>query len=161
MGQDQLITLYTQRNVYQVNTKYLTCQRPLRRLLRDTRRISGHIAQVTVFEEARGELRYMVYLADSAVRLQLKVDTTALERLLPDGRIETGEQEALTSEDATHLLISVTDRLAIYPSRTAISMGSRRIALRRSASLDSQGFLLKLRCKVSITDYLRSTTVAP
>lgn len=150
-GWVQLIALRTQRNAHQANTKYLTCQRPLRRLLRDTRRISGHIAQVTAYEEARGELRYTVYLADRAARLQLKVDTTALERVLPDGRIETGEQEALTSEDASRFLIPVTDRLAISPSRTAVSMGSRRITLRTRASLSSHGFILKLRCKVGVT----------
>lgn len=146
--------LYAQRDINQANEKCLTCERPLRRLLRDVRHISGHLAKVTVYEEARGELRYMVYLADHTTRLQLKVDSRELERVLPDSSVETGEREALTSEDTRHLLVPVTDRLAISPSRVTISMGAKCARRRTTATLRSRGLVLKLRLKVRMLSRL-------
>lgn len=127
----------------------LTCRRRLHRLLRDIRRISGHIVQITAYEEARGELRYSIYLADHAANLQLKVDASALEQVLPDTSITTGEREALTSEDADRLLIPITDRLAISPSLTTVTtMSTGPAAQRRHTTLTSHGFILKVRRKV-------------
>lgn len=115
--------------------------------MRDTRQISGHAAQVTVYEEAKGELRYSLYLAEHAARIQLKVDASLLEKVLQDTNNETGERQAITSEDTCRLLVPITDRLGISPSRTAVStMGASRGFHERKAS--NQGFILKIRCKV-------------
>ncbi|CAN0540717.1 unnamed protein product, partial [Ectocarpus sp. 12 AP-2014] len=104
---------------------HLVCQRRLRCLLRDTRLISGYRAQVTVYEEAKGELRYCLYLADHAARIQLKVDARLLEKVLQDSSDVTGERQAITSEDTGRLLVPVTDRLVISPSRAAVvTMGA-------------------------------------
>lgn len=142
--------LYAQCDMHQANKKCLTCERPLRRLLRDVRHISGHLAKVTVYEEARGELRYMAYLADRTARLELKVDAREVERVLPDSSVEIGEREALTSGDTSRLLVPVTDRLAISPSRVTVSMGAKCTGRRTTTSLSSQGLVLKLRLKVRI-----------
>lgn len=132
----------------------LACQRRLRRLLRDTRQISGHFAQVTVYEEAKGELRYSLYLADHAARIQLKVDASSLEQVLQDSCNTTGERQAITSEDTNRLLVPITDRLVISPSRTAVStMGAGCGSDRKKASSPSQGFVLKIRYKVCCVEY--------
>lgn len=133
---------------------HLVCQRRLRRLLRDTRQISGHLAQVTVYEEAKGELRYSLYIADHAARIQLKVDASPLEKVLQDSCNTTGERQAITSQDTSRLLVPITDRLMISPSRTTVStMGAGCGSGRKSASSSSQGFTLKIRCKVCGVKY--------
>lgn len=135
----------------------MTCQRRLRRLLRDTRYTSGHLAQVTVYEEAKGELRYNVYLADHAARIQLNVDATLLGRVLPDSDTTMGERQAITSEDASRLLVPITDRLVVSPSRTTLTtMGAGCDAGGKKLSLSSQGFVLKIRCKVRTVVWHRS-----
>lgn len=132
------------KHAYQTNM-HLACQRRLRRLLRDTRKISGHLAQVTVYEEAKGELRYSLYIADHAARIQLKVDASSLEKVLQDSFNTTGERQAITSQDTSQLLVPITDRLVISPSHTAVStMGAGC----KKASSSSQGFILKIRHKV-------------
>lgn len=134
---------------FQMGVPILTCQRRLRRLLRDTRQISGHLAQVTVYEEARGELRYSLYLADHAARVQLKVGASSLGKVLQDCSDQTGERQAIMSEDASCLLVPITDRLVISPSRTAVfTMGAGRGSGKRKASSASQGYVLKIRYKV-------------
>lgn len=141
----------------QVGLPHLTCQRRLRRLLRDTRQVSGHLAQVTVYEEARGELRYSLYLADHAASVQLKVDASSLGKVLQDCSDETGERQAITSEDASRLLVPITDRLVISPSRTAVStMGAGRGSGKRKTSSASQGYVLKIRYKVWLAILHRS-----
>ena len=115
--------------------------------MRDTRQISGHLAQVTVYEEAKGELRYSLYLAEHAARIQLKVDASLLEKVLQDTSDKTGERQAITSEDTGRLLVPITDRLGISPSRTAVStMGASRGL--HKGEVSSQGFILKIRHKV-------------
>lgn len=115
--------------------------------MRETRQVSGHVAQVTVYEEAKGELRYSLYLAEHAARIHLKVDASLLEKVLEDTSHETGERQAITSEETGRLLVPITDRLGISPSRTAVStMGTFRGFPERKAS--SQGFMLKIRHKV-------------
>lgn len=100
-----------------------------------------------MYEEAKGQLRCSVYLADHAARIQLKVNPESLERLLQDCGNKTGERQAIQSEDSDRLLIPITDRLEISPSRTVVAtMGAGRGASGRKAS--GQGFSLKLRCKV-------------
>lgn len=134
-----------------METPTLVCQRRLRRLLRDIRRVSGHLAQVTVYEEAKGELQYNIYLAHHAARIQLKVDSRTLGKVLGDSSNTTGERQAITSEDASRLLVPITDRLAISPSRTAVeTMDVRSGATRRDAPFCSQGFVLKIRNKVCV-----------
>lgn len=121
--------------------------------MRDTRQISGHVAQVTVYEEAKGELRYSLYLAEHAARIQLRVDASLLEQVLQDTINKTGEREAITSEDTSRLLVPITDRLGISPSRTAVStMGASRGLHERKEP--SQGFILKIRYKVCPGTYL-------
>lgn len=108
------------------------------------------MAQVTAYQEAKGELRFSVYLADHTARLHLKVDATALETVLQDSSIETGEREALTSEDARLILVPITDRLTISPSRNTVdTIGLGRIGRGITASPASQGFILKIRRRVS------------
>lgn len=115
--------------------------------MHDTRQISGHAAQITVYEEAKGELRYSLYLAEHAARIQLKVDASLLAKVLQDTSSKTGERQAVTSEDTSRLLVPITDRLGISPSRTAVStMGASRGFHERKTS--SQGFTLKIRYKV-------------
>lgn len=136
------------KHAFQANMR-LACQRRLRRLLRDTRQISGHLTQVTVYEEAKGELRFSLYIADHAARIQLKVDATSLEKVLQDSCNTTGERQAITSQDATRLLVPITDRLVVSPSRTAVStMGAGCGSDTERASSSSQGFMLKIRYKV-------------
>ncbi|CAM9112072.1 unnamed protein product, partial [Choristocarpus tenellus] len=129
--------------------KKLVCQRTLQRLLRETRHISGHLAVVTVYEEARGEIRCHVYLASYSARLEYNVDAAAIKSVLPDSSISTGERDALESEDASKLLTPITDRLAISPAlSTIIDMGVRPKGLMgRVTKSCSQGFLLKIRRK--------------
>ncbi|CAM9286095.1 unnamed protein product, partial [Hapterophycus canaliculatus] len=131
-----------------VETPNLVCQRYLRRLMRDTRQVSGHLAQVTVYEEAKGELRYNVYLAHHAARIQLKVNARSLEKVLEDSSNSTGERQAITSEDTSRLLIPITDRLAISPSHTTVAtMDAGRGIAQRDTPFCCQGFLLKIRNK--------------
>lgn len=105
--------------------------------------------QVTVCEEAKGELRYNVYLTDRSARIQLKVDARALECVVPDSDTATGERDDIMSEDASRLLGPITDRLVISPSRTTVAtMGARGGAGMMKPSLPSQGFVLKVRRKV-------------
>lgn len=102
-----------------------------------------------MYEEAKGELRYNVYLAEYAARLQLKVDARLLENVLPDTSTTTGERQAISSEDAGRFLIPMTDRLVISPSRaTLTTMGAGYGSSKIKAPLSSQGFALKIRCKV-------------
>lgn len=129
--------------------KRLTCKRRLRRLLRDTRYLDGHLSQLVVYEEAKGELRCSVYLAHHAARIQLKVNAESLERVLQDCGDGTGERQAIESKDSDRLLVPITDRLEISPSRTMVStMGAGNSAIKRKTP--SQGFSLKLRCKVGV-----------
>ena len=127
----------------------LTCKRRLRRLLRDTRYLDGHLAQLVVYEEAKGELRCSVYLAHHSARIQLKVNAKFLERVLQDCGDGTRERQAIESEDSDRLLVPITDRLEISPSRTVVAtMGVGHGASRKKTP--SQGFSLKLRCKVGV-----------
>ena len=48
----------------------LVCRRKLTKLLKETRKVSGHLATVTVYEEARGELRCHAYLPQ-VIRLMI------------------------------------------------------------------------------------------
>lgn len=105
--------------------------------------------QVTVCEEAKGELRYNVYLADRSARIQLKVDARALEQVISDSDIAAGERDEITSEDTSCLLGPITDRLVISPSRTTMAtMGARSGVGMVKPLLPSQGFVLKVRRKV-------------
>lgn len=125
----------------------LICQRHLQCRLRDTRHVSGHIAHITVYEEAKGVLLYNVYLAHNSARAQLKVDSRLLESVLPDTCVTSGEREAVASVTAERLVAPITDRLVISPSRTTfatIGVGSRN----RSPLFSRQGFALKIRSKV-------------
>eukprot|EP00904_Undaria_pinnatifida_P005397 jgi/Undpi1/1988/HiC_scaffold_12.g05375.m1 len=129
-----------------VEKQRLTCKRRLRRLLRDTRYLDGHLAQLVVYEEAKGELRCSVYLAHHSARIQLKVNAKFLERVLQDCGDGTRERQAIESEDSDRLLVPITDRLEISPSRTVVAtMGVGHGASRKKTP--SQGFSLKLRCK--------------
>lgn len=105
---------------------------------------------MTVYEEAKGELRYGVYLAHHSATLQLNVGARVLERVLSDTSTATGERQAIVSEVAERILVPITDRLVISPSRsTFATMGTRRGAGRTTmASFSSQGFALRIRFKV-------------
>lgn len=100
-----------------------------------------------MYEEAKGELRCSVYLADHAASIQLKVNAESLEKVLQDCGKKTGERQAIQSEDSDRLLVPITDRLEISPSRTVVAtMGVGNGASKKKEF--SQGFSLKLRCKV-------------
>ncbi|CAN0145147.1 unnamed protein product [Scytosiphon promiscuus] len=144
----ELLRFEEARTSEKVETRNLVCQRRLRRLLRDPRRVSGHLAQVTVYEEAKGELRYSIYLAHHAARIQLRVGYRLLEKVLGDSSNTTGERQAIISEDASRLLVPITDRLAISPSHTAVAtMNVGRGIIQRDTPVCSQGFVLKIRSK--------------
>lgn len=101
-----------------------------------------------MYEEAQSQLRCTVYLADHAARIQLKVNPESLEKVLQDCDSKMGERQAIQSQDSDRLLVPITDRLEISPSRTVVAtMGAGHGARARKAS--GQGFSLKLRCKVS------------
>jgi len=134
--------------IWQAGISYeLICQRRLECRLRDTRHVSGHIAHITVYEEAKGVFLYNVYLAHNSARAQLKVDSRLLESVLPDTCVTSGEREAVASGTAERLVAPITDRLVISPSRTTfatIGFGSRN----RNPLFSRQGVALKIRSKV-------------
>ena len=59
----------------------LVCRRRLTLLLRETRKMSGHLATVTVYEEAKGELRCHAYLPDFSAAIELSVQGKELKNL--------------------------------------------------------------------------------
>jgi hypothetical protein len=83
--------------------KQLVCRRRLTLLLRETRRVSGHLATVTVYEESRGELRAHLYLPEYAAAIELDCGGQALRDLYPKADPHW-EQPHLASQDAMRLL---------------------------------------------------------
>ncbi|GMI41685.1 hypothetical protein TeGR_g13922 [Tetraparma gracilis] len=103
--------------------KTLSCKRKLKRIMRETRRISGHLATITVSEDSLGELRCQAYLPQFSADLEIIVRLDMLFDVLPNAD-NTLETEHFKSEDAMRLLRPVTDRLAINPRlRTIQDMG--------------------------------------
>ncbi|CAM9513235.1 unnamed protein product, partial [Discosporangium mesarthrocarpum] len=127
----------------------LTCQRRLRRLLRETRHISGHLATVTIYEEAKGELRCHAYIPFYSTSIECCVDATTIESILPDSSILLKERDALESEDAEQLLTPIADRLAITPAFTVVvNMGRQTKTLAsRGTRHRCQDFQLRVRRK--------------
>jgi len=81
----------------------LVCRRRLTLLLRETRRVSGHLATVTLYEESRGELRAHMYLPEYAAAIELDCGGHALRDLFPKADPHW-EQPHLASQDAMRLL---------------------------------------------------------
>lgn len=96
----------------------LTCRRHLHRLLRETRRISGYLVTLTVYEEARGELRVHAYIPDHAASLDLGIDVNTLNRVYSNADASLGERDAVESCNAHRMLFFVADRIEIVPGRT-------------------------------------------
>jgi len=103
--------------------KTLACKRALKRILRETRRISGHLATITVSEDSLGELRCQAYLPQFSADLELIVRDDLKFNVLPNTD-KLLEAEQFRSDDAMVLLRPVTDRLTISPRlRTIVDMG--------------------------------------
>ena len=100
--------------------KQMVCRRRLTLLLRETRRVSGHLATVTVYEEAKGELRAHVYLPQFSAAIELAVSNRVLKSLYPHAD-EHWEQPHLASQDAMRLLNPIGDRLEVRPSLMEIN----------------------------------------
>ncbi|GMH87214.1 hypothetical protein TL16_g10785 [Triparma laevis f. inornata] len=127
--------------------KSLACKRALKRILRETRRISGHLATVT-------------FSAD----LELVVGLDMLFQVLAnaDGTLEA---EQFKSDDAMTLLRPVTDRLAINPRRRTIEdMGmdpTRRMTEKKKrggGGKGGRGLTLGMRMKGGPSRTLFETT---
>ncbi|GMH84147.1 hypothetical protein TrST_g12290 [Triparma strigata] len=99
--------------------KTLACKRKLKRIMRETRRISGHLATVTVSEDSLGELRCHAYLPQFSAELELVVGLDMLFQALANADL-TLEAEQFKTDDAMTLLRPVTDRLSINPRRRTI-----------------------------------------
>eukprot|EP00520_Triparma_pacifica_P008455 CAMPEP_0118666812 /NCGR_PEP_ID=MMETSP0785-20121206/19428_1 /TAXON_ID=91992 /ORGANISM="Bolidomonas pacifica, Strain CCMP 1866" /LENGTH=2849 /DNA_ID=CAMNT_0006561175 /DNA_START=172 /DNA_END=8724 /DNA_ORIENTATION=+ len=135
--------------------KTLACKRKLKRILRETRRISGHLATITVSEDSLGELRCQAYLPQFSADLELVVRLDMLFDVLPNADRKL-ELEQFKSDDAMALLRPVTDRLAINPRlRTINDMGMdpvRRYAggaseKKRGGGKGGKGLFLGMRLK--------------
>ena len=135
--------------------KTLACKRKLKRILRETRRISGHLATITVSEDSLGELRCQAYLPQFSADLELIVRLDMLFEVLPNADDKL-EAEHFKSDDAMSLLRPVTDRLAINPRlRTIEDMGMdpvRRFAggasqKKRGGGKGGKGLFLGMRLK--------------
>ncbi|KAJ8599096.1 hypothetical protein CTAYLR_008867, partial [Chrysophaeum taylorii] len=128
----------------------LSCRRRLHRLLRETRRVSGYLTTVTVYEEARGELRIHAYVPDHAASLDLVVSALMLNKVYTNA--SRHEREALESRDAYDILPFVTDRLEVVPNKAqAEDMGGIRVMCRQVRSRTREktdrraGFWLRVR----------------
>ena len=116
--------------------KTLACKRKLKRILRETRRISGHLATITISEDSLGELRCQAYLPQFSVDLELIVRSEMLFEVLSNADPNL-ELEQFKSDDAMTLLRPVTDRLTINPRlRTIEDMGMDPV--RRFSGIDSK-----------------------
>ena len=82
--------------------------------------MSGHLATVTVYEEAKGELRAHVYLPQFSAAIELAVSNRVLKSLYPHAD-EHWEQPHLASQDAMRLLNPIGDRLEVRPSLMEIN----------------------------------------
>lgn len=133
----------------------LMCRRKLRRLMRETRRISGYLCTLTVYEEARGELRVHAYLPERSASLEKAVGMDLLHDIVTgDADPKIKELSALESHDAETMLPYIADRMEIVPSKaSAEDMGSLSHYLALAAkdtggAKRSAGFKLRLRqCK--------------
>ena len=120
--------------------------------MRETRRISGHLATVTVSEDSLGELRCHAYLPQFSADLELTVRLDALFEVLANADAVL-EMEQFKSDDAMVLLRPVTDRLAINPRRRTIEdMGmdpTRRFdeKKKKGGGKGSKGLSLGMRLK--------------
>jgi len=135
--------------------KTLACKRKLKRILRETRRISGHLATITVSEDSLGELRCHAYLPQFSADLELIVRLDMLFEVLPNADKKL-ELEQFKSDDAMELLRPVTDRLAINPRlRTIQDMGMDPVRRfeggasekKRSGGKGGKGLFLGMRLK--------------
>jgi len=97
----------------------LVCRRKLVKLWRGTLSLSGHLAMVTMYEEAHGNLRAHAYLPQFSRALELVVDQNCLLEVLPNAHSEH-ELPYLQSAEAPKMLHPVMDRLAISPGLTAL-----------------------------------------
>eukprot|EP00957_Ditylum_brightwellii_P041767 3163006-Ditylum_brightwellii.AAC.1 len=81
----------------------IECKRKTNILLRETRRISGHVVFITASEDGTGELRYKIYVPLFSRSIELVVTEQMLFGLLrnADSRFETNQ---LQSSDAMSLL---------------------------------------------------------
>jgi len=103
--------------------KTLACKRLLKRIMRETRRISGHLVTITVSEDSLGELRCQAYLPQFSADLELIIRDDLKFNVLPNADPHL-EAEYFRSDDAMVLLRPVTDRLTISPRlRTIQDMG--------------------------------------
>lgn len=98
----------------------LICRRRLHRLFRGTRRISGYLTTITVYEEARGELRVHAYVPEYAASLDLRVSLSTLNRVFENADASLGERDAVESRVAKQLLSFVVDRVEVVPSRAQV-----------------------------------------
>lgn len=127
----------------------LICRRDLRLLKRETRRISGHIVQVTVLEGGLHDFHFRVYLSHLSTNLELHVNKDTIKGMLQDTSVWTGEREALMSDDIGHIVSPIMDRLTISPSRATMTiMYYGRTAGRGRASAFEEFLTLKIRKKV-------------
>uniref|UniRef100_A0A6S8F1B5 Calmodulin n=1 Tax=Aureoumbra lagunensis TaxID=44058 RepID=A0A6S8F1B5_9STRA len=124
----------------------LICRRRLHRLMRETRRISGYLATITVYEEARGELRFYAYLPDHAASLNLCVDGLILGKIYSDADKLLGELNAVESRSALTMLPYIMDRLEIVPGKAQAADMDGLKHLKFSATDDRRsGFEVRVR----------------
>ncbi|KAH8058747.1 hypothetical protein JL722_5980 [Aureococcus anophagefferens] len=132
----------------------LMCRRKLNRLLRETRRISGYFVTITVYEEARGELRIHAYLPERSASLEYAVTTRVLHAMSTNADNTVAELDALESHVADRMLPFVADRIEVVPSRAAAE-DMDCLPFFRAVAADSRGgaarnagFKLRMRtCK--------------
>mmetsp|Transcript_33621 Transcript_33621/g.39521 ORF Transcript_33621/g.39521 Transcript_33621/m.39521 type:complete len:2664 (+) Transcript_33621:57-8048(+) len=150
----ELLSIESVRNVTTgLPVKRMVCRRKLTLLLRETRKISGHMATITVYEEAKGELRSHVYLPEFCAAIELNCGGKTLSKLFPNAD-DNWEKPHLASQEALRLLGPITDRLEVHPSKREISeMGLKPKAKVGANPSDApqasrhQGFSLTLRPK--------------
>uniref|UniRef100_A0A7S4QH34 Uncharacterized protein n=1 Tax=Ditylum brightwellii TaxID=49249 RepID=A0A7S4QH34_9STRA len=129
----------------------IECKRKTNILLRETRRISGHVVFITASEDGTGELRYKIYVPLFSRSIELVVTEQMLFGLLrnADSRFETNQFQ---SSDAMSLLVPVTDRLKIIPNyKTTLHMvvetAEEAPGILKSAQKITRELMLDLRKK--------------
>jgi hypothetical protein len=111
------------------------------------------MATITVYEEAKGELRAHVYLPEYCAAIELNCGGKTLSNLFPHTD-DNWEKPHLASQEALRLLGPVTDRLEVHPSKREISemgyMPKEKVGVNPSDTVQAsrhQGFSLSLRPK--------------
>jgi hypothetical protein len=126
----------------------LVCRRSLTRMMRETRRVCGHLVTITVSEEARAVLRIDAYVPSIAQQLTLLADPNSIAPLIADAERngDADEAEKLKSEIGWEMLLPVVDRLQVIdPAKSDIGAKKRTRAGAKKSEVLPPRLTLALR----------------